>query len=484
MVMLNSNLRGMHAPKPKLSKWAYTGVVRPKLLYACMTWGNSINTVYQLKKLKALDRLATRSTTTIKRNTPQASIEIMIDLMPIELMIQKSGISAYIRLKKQLATPFQTQGKMTTPHLQYWENLICDYNIKTPITDSCSERVWEKTYNVNMESLKGGKKHLRHSEYTIYTDGSKKEEGTGGGFVIYHYKKPIYTHSFKLMNHATVYQAELEAIYQACKYMDDNYDTIKPKYVKILTDSQAALKSLDSIDFKSTMALKTAEALENLKWRTKGCTIAWIKAHIGTEGNEAADEAAKKGAENIGNKFQLIRTPIPQAIRKEDIDKAIRQEWKRKWQVAPQYKHTKHFYSGPDKNKAKKILNISRSHLTRLISIITGFNCLSYIQFKANPTINPLCRLCGEENETFWHFVTNCPRLYTYRNDIFMDKPPQQDNWQLKQIMQFSTYPTIYNLMSYNQEYNEQPIYELDLQYSEDSESDTTILQNLYRSYL
>ena len=85
----NSNLRGIHAPKPKLSKWAYTGVVRPKLLYACMTWGNSINTIQQLKKLKALDRLATRSTTTITRHTPQASVEIMIDQMPIELMIQK-----------------------------------------------------------------------------------------------------------------------------------------------------------------------------------------------------------------------------------------------------------------------------------------------------------------------------------------------------------------------------------------------------------
>ena len=115
MVMINSNLRGMHAPKPKLSKWAYTGVVRPKLLYACMTWGNSINTVQQLKKLNSLDRLATRSTTTITRNTPQASIEIMIDLMPIEL--QKTGISAYIRLKTQLANPFDTKTK-TKPHLQ------------------------------------------------------------------------------------------------------------------------------------------------------------------------------------------------------------------------------------------------------------------------------------------------------------------------------------------------------------------------------
>ena len=74
--------------------------------------------------------------------------------------------------------------------------------------------------------------------------------------------------------------------------------------MKILTDSQSALKALDIIDFNSTMALKTAEALENLKWRTKGCTIAWVKAHIGTPGNEAADLAARRGAENIGNKIQ------------------------------------------------------------------------------------------------------------------------------------------------------------------------------------
>ena len=50
--------------------------------------------------------------------------------------------------------------------------------------------------------------------------------------------------------------------------------------------------------------------------------------------------------------------------------------------------------------------------------------------------------------------------------------------------MNFSTYPTVYNLMSYQQEYDEQPIYEIDRQYSEDSESDNTIIQNLFRTYL
>ena len=61
-----------------------------------MTWGNAINTLQQTKKLKALDRLAVKSTTTITKTTPQASVEVMIDLLPIELMVQKVGISAYM----------------------------------------------------------------------------------------------------------------------------------------------------------------------------------------------------------------------------------------------------------------------------------------------------------------------------------------------------------------------------------------------------
>ena len=131
---------------------------------------------------KFLDRLATRSTTTITKTTPQASLEIMIDLLPIELMIQKTGLAAYLRLRNQL-TPFANTDKHKS-HLKYWDDLIKQQNIQIPITDKCQSRVWEKSYNVNLESLNGKSKHTQHSEFTIYTDGSKKKEGTGGGFCI------------------------------------------------------------------------------------------------------------------------------------------------------------------------------------------------------------------------------------------------------------------------------------------------------------
>ena len=58
---------------------------------------------------------------------------------------------------------------------------------------------------------------------------------------------------------------------------------------------------------KSTIALKTAEALESISRRTQRCTIAWVKAHIGTEGNEAADRAARKGAQNKINTLPLVK---------------------------------------------------------------------------------------------------------------------------------------------------------------------------------
>ena len=46
------------------------------------------------------------------------------------------------------------------------------------------------------------------------------------------------------------------------------------------------------------------------------------------------------------------------------------------------------------------------------------------------------------------------------------------------------TYPIIYNMMNYNQDYNTQPIYKVHCNYSANINSDSNFTQNLYRSYL
>ena len=245
-----------------------------------------------------------------------------------------------MRLKNQLSPPAVSHSSRKIAHLKYWVDLTQKYNLTNINTDACSERIWDKSYIINLDSLKGGLKHIQHSEYTIYTDDSKKREGTGCGFVLYHRKTKIHTQSFSMHDHATVYQAELEAIKQACIYMDEKHNELKPKYVKILTDSQTALKTLNNIDFNSTIALETAEALENLSWRTKACTVSWIKAHAGTEGNEAADAAAKEGTE-CDITQETLNTKIPYKTIRNNIEEAVYSEWEKTWQTSTQYKHTK-----------------------------------------------------------------------------------------------------------------------------------------------
>ena len=49
-------------PKPRLVRWIYTAIVRPRLSYAAMTWSNSINQKTKLRKLTQINRLASMMT--------------------------------------------------------------------------------------------------------------------------------------------------------------------------------------------------------------------------------------------------------------------------------------------------------------------------------------------------------------------------------------------------------------------------------------
>ena len=158
------------------------------------------------------------------------------------------------------------------------------------------------------------------------------------------------------------------------------------------------------------------KALLELKQRGFQPSLKWVKAHIGTVGNEAADLAARVGALEISVEKYVRRSG---AFFRSVIDKAMYEEWRTRWVDYPVARQTKQFYCGPSSSKAKFVLKLGRWDLSLFVSLITGHNNLNYHTSLVDGDAFSDCRLCGQERDTFFHWATNCPRLYTYRTDCF-----------------------------------------------------------------
>ena len=217
----------------------------------------------------------------------------MYNIPPLDIFLQEVSLLSYARLKPQLDKPWRSKTSFQTPHLNYWEYHL--RKVSMPETDDrCNEYLGIKLYHVILSSFETNTIKIKPSKYTIYTDGSKTENGAGAGYVVYYKRKRIQTESISLPDNTTVFQAEITAIYQAMLFMIGRCGTHKVSYIKILCDSQAAIKALNLNNIKSKAVWEAANALNAVADLTTSTRLEWVKAHIGIEGNEEADTPQKK----------------------------------------------------------------------------------------------------------------------------------------------------------------------------------------------
>ena len=69
-------------------------------------------------------------------------------------------------------------------------------------------------------------------------------------FVVYFKNDRIHTETFRPPNHTTVFQAEIETIYRGTQFMLSYVTDKRVRYIKIISDSQAAIAALRNIDIK------------------------------------------------------------------------------------------------------------------------------------------------------------------------------------------------------------------------------------------
>ena len=125
-------------------------------------------------------------------------------------------------------------------------------------------------------------------------------------------------------------------------YITDN----RGRYIKILSDSQAAIAALQNIDIKSKVLLRALESMESLATHVISQRLQRVKAHVGV------DEAAKEEAAG-GMHVKQAETRKPWTQIKHEIEEYTMGIWSNRWKSDTRFKHTKEFYAAPNKMKSK-----------------------------------------------------------------------------------------------------------------------------------
>jgi ribonuclease HI len=254
--------------------------------------------------------------------------------------------------------------------------------------------------------------------YNIYTDGSKNEEDhTGSGWAITINNSVIASDNHYLGCIASVFQAEIHAIINACDNMSDSKKPPQFNKISIFSDSLASINALSNDDTKNNLVLECKKSINKLQLKFE-VSIFWIKGHTNHCGNELADMLAKLGT---------TPTPIVEpvlGISNTYLNKQIHEDanakWQDQWDSNPEmYAATKTFVKkiNTDITYRKGMLSLKRPVLHNLVAWITGHTSLRYMLSKYYPHMLNHCRRCAADSETAFHALMECDSTILKRHE-------------------------------------------------------------------
>ncbi|XP_063691333.1 uncharacterized protein LOC134823698 [Bolinopsis microptera] len=248
---------------PKTCKWMYTAVIRPILSYCCSIWIRATQTDYNAKKLKRVQALALRMMSGAMPSTPFIALNHLTDTSDIILFLQGEAAKGAARLQAYGSLTLETiafrKGTIknhTTINKQFMADLIIPpratrdlttptmmlgrhFTVTTPGADTTEYR----------NSLQNTIDNITSETITCYTDGSLTDSGCGAGYIITtdNNNTTLEERSFKLPDYCTVYQTELTAIIEACKYLSTYTNT----HIIIWSDSLSSIQAISALSTRS-----------------------------------------------------------------------------------------------------------------------------------------------------------------------------------------------------------------------------------------
>ena len=409
--------------------WLYTAIVRPILTYGIIVWWHVLQKNTYCKNLTKIQRLACLSVTGAISSTPTQSLEVLLNLLPMDIYGKNVAAKSAARLKE----------------LGFWKSKTFGHNSVLLQFPNCgvvggsdylnSYLLSEKSYSILFPDRLGWKPIPNC--ISIYTDGSKMENGTGSGVFSEFFNIGV---SFRLPDYCTVFQAEIYAVLKACEILGTL--PFAGKDIAIYIDSQAAIKSLDAYHTKSKLVLQCKQLLLDIGKQCK-LTLCWVPGHSNFSGNDAADEFARRGSNMLNVSDYSVKRPIGSV--RFNIDTRCVSLANERWNNNDlKYKITRALWPYLSKNKTNILVSHRRNILRIIVGIFTGHYFIGHHAIRLGATdIGDICRGCADPNteESVEHFLGECPALSHIRfrtmGNYFFDSLEQMRNLELSFIIKF-----------------------------------------------
>lgn len=401
---------------PHVIKYIYDSIVIPRITYGSLFYwhkvsrkkaGNGTNA----NILDGIQRTASLLMSGAMKTTPQASLNAILQLTPLDDIITISAIESMNRL---ITSGRWENYKMDTGYRSI-DQVASALDLKHKSDDITPVWFPEKRFYVRSDS---DYSVTPSSEVKIYADASVRLGRTGIGCFSSDLNIEI---TKRASNNMNINLAEIEAI-SICSDTLTKTGIIDQK-LTILTDSKEAINMLGFNVITSNIIFECIKKLNKLSNLNFSVNIQWIPKQINDPNHTRADELAKlatnypeQGDFMSGNQLKELCL-----AKKRELNT---QNWMR-WIANMNDEEigrnvSNKMFEGPSDPRFKFLPRLNKKDMRTLTGLLTGHCTLRSKLVQMKKETRSFCRWClTGSDETSLHVIMKCPRFLSTRKHYF-----------------------------------------------------------------
>ena len=137
-------------------KWAYTGIVRPRITYGCHLWANCAQQQTKIKDFTAIQRAALLPLGPVRAHTPTSGLEIITHTPPIDLHVIELSLNTYRTITRHNSNYWRGNISSKESHLFFLQELTDSIHLSNLPEDKIPATFLppsQNKYTINLKSI-------------------------------------------------------------------------------------------------------------------------------------------------------------------------------------------------------------------------------------------------------------------------------------------------------------------------------------------